>query len=65
MRNRKGTVGVESNGGWLRLRLPRNFEKRYIYLNLADTEENRAIAESLAERKNREIFQSRIEALNF
>lgn len=65
MRNRKGLVGVEADRGFLRLRLPRQSTKRYLYLNLPDSPENRAIAQRLAEEKNREIETARIESLNF
>jgi hypothetical protein len=64
-RQRKGLVGVESDRGNLRLRFPPRFPKRYLYLNLPDSPENRAIAQKLAEEKNREIQQTQIESLNF
>ncbi|MBD2204887.1 DUF3596 domain-containing protein [Calothrix sp. FACHB-1219] len=47
----KGTVGVESFQDRLRLRLPRQAcpsKKRYLSLNLADTPENRQLAEQKA-----------------
>jgi hypothetical protein len=49
---RKGTVGIESNRGWLRLRLPRSAspegKQKYIYLNLPDNGDSRDIAREKA-----------------
>ncbi|MCT7955730.1 hypothetical protein [Laspinema palackyanum] len=64
-RNRKGLIGIESDRGYLRLRFPPQFFKRYLYLNLPDSPQNRAIAQKLAEEKNQEIQQAQIESLNF
>lgn len=56
IKSSKGTVSIETFQGRLRLRLPRSLyegKQKYITLGLADTEENRAIAEerrALAER---------------
>ncbi len=51
-RQRKGTVGIESNRGWLRLRLPRSVspegKQKYIYLNLPDNGNSRDIAREKA-----------------
>lgn len=46
-RAQKGTVVVQSNGGRLRLQLPRHLfggKQRFVYLNMADTDENRELA---------------------
>lgn len=53
---KKGTVGIESISGRLRLRLPRaSGSKRYVYLNLSDTKENRRQAKKIANRIQQEI----------
>ncbi len=49
MRKNKGSVNIQSIKGRLRLRLPRSIYKgsqKYLSLNLADTKENRKIAEA-------------------
>lgn len=51
MKQPKGTVGVESNSGRLRLRLPRHLfsgQQRYLYLGLLDTKTNRKVASAKA-----------------
>lgn len=65
LRQRRGLVGVEADRGNLRLRFPSTFPKRYLYLSLPDSPENRAIAQKLAEEKNQEIQRAQVEALNF
>jgi hypothetical protein len=57
MRQRKGTIGIESDKGFLRLRLPRNQVQgsRYIYLNLTDSKKNRQEAERLAKKLEAEL----------
>ena len=50
-RRRKGTVGVMASRGMLRLDLPRELysgKNTFLYIGLADTLENRAIAECKA-----------------
>jgi integrase len=50
-RQPKGTVGIETNNGRLRLRLPRHVyggKQKYFYLGLADTKANRRIAQAKA-----------------
>ncbi len=50
-RNRKGSVGIESFRGRLRLHLPRqlfNGQNKYLTLGLTDTPENRNLAEQKA-----------------
>ncbi len=68
-RNRKNTIIVESDRGWLRLRLPRGQKRRYLYLNLQDIPEERAIAQAIADRKNQERLQALVDehnvAINF
>lgn len=56
-RRRKGTVGVESDRGWLRLRMPRSHQPRYIYLNLPDEPQFRKIANELAQKEQDKLFQ--------
>jgi len=54
----KGTVSVSFNQNRLRLNLPRTLfggQRKYISLNLADTPENRAIAEDKALQANLDI----------
>lgn len=51
IRRPKGSVGVQSNGGYLRLSLPRHLfggKQRFISLGLPDTEENRQLADAKA-----------------
>ena len=50
-------MGVEVDRGWLRLRMPRSSERRYIYLNLPDEPKYRAIAHEIAQREQERIFQ--------
>jgi integrase len=50
-RKPKGSVGIESKDGRLRLRLPRHIfggKQKYLYLDLADTLVNRKVAEAKA-----------------
>lgn len=54
-RNRKGSVGVESDRGWLRLRMPANYSPRYKYLNYRDTQTNRQKAVEMARKIEAEI----------
>lgn len=59
MQGRKGCVGIESDRGRLRLRLPRSICKgsdRYLYLELMDTEANRKIASHKAAQIERDLF---------
>jgi integrase len=61
---RKGTVGVESNGGVLRLRLPRQVyggRQKYLYLGLNDTKPNRKIAGAKAKQIESDIFFDRFD----
>jgi integrase len=61
---RKGTVGIENNGGVLRLRLPRQVyggRQKYLYLGLLDTKENRKIAKAKAQVIESDIFFDRFD----
>jgi integrase len=61
---RKGTVGIENNGGVLRLRLPRQVyggRQKYLYLGLNDTKENRKIAKAKAQAIESDIFFDRFD----
>ena len=61
---RKGTVGVENNGGTLRLRLPRHVyggRQKYLYLGLNDTKENRKTARAKAQIIESDIFFDRFD----
>lgn len=63
-RKAKGTVGVESNRGSLRLRLPRHIfrgQQKYIYLGLSDTKKNRKLAEAKAQLIQSDIFFERFD----
>jgi integrase len=47
----KGTVVVQSNEGRLRLQLPRHLfggKQKFLYLNMADTDKNRELAQAKA-----------------
>lgn len=51
MKKEKGTVGIETNNGRLRLRLPRHLfggKQTYLYLGLADNKANRKVASAKA-----------------
>ncbi|GET43095.1 Arm DNA-binding domain-containing protein [Microseira wollei] len=51
MKAPKGTVGIETHHGWLRLRLPRTVttgSSRYFSLGLQDTPDNRKKAQVIA-----------------
>jgi integrase len=61
----KGSVGIESFQGRLRLRLPRqlhNGTQKYLTLNLADTPENRQIAEQKAHQIELDIISGEFDA---
>ena len=58
-RRRKGTVGVMASRGMLRLHLPRELysgKNTFLYIGLADTLENRAIAECKAKQIELDIL---------
>lgn len=64
MQGRKGCVGIESNQGRLRLRLPRQLyggKQVYLYLGLADTPLNREAAGHTAYEIERDIFYSKFD----
>lgn len=61
---RKGTVGIESNNGVLRLRLPRQIyggRQKYLYMGLNDTKPNRKIAAAKAKQIESDIFFERFD----
>lgn len=62
-RNPKGTVGIESVGGRLRLRLPRQLglRRRYYALGLTDTKANRRIARAKAQAIESDIVMERFD----
>lgn len=60
----KGSVGIETNNGCLRLRLPRHVfggHQKYLYLGLADTKINRKLAEAKANLIQSDIFFERFD----
>ncbi|WP_156823706.1 hypothetical protein [Oscillatoria acuminata] len=67
-RQRKGTVGIESNRGWLRLRLPRTAsptgKQQYIYLNLPDNGNSRDIAREKAIEIELDIRRGTLKEIN-
>lgn len=63
-RKPKGSVGIESKDGRLRLRLPRhlfNGKQKYFYLDLTDTPVNRKIAEAKAKAIEHDIVFERFD----
>ncbi len=63
-RKPKGTVGIESFKGHLRLRLPRHVfkgQQKYLYLGLIDTKLNRKAAEAKAQQIQSDIFFERFD----
>jgi integrase len=60
----KGTVGVESNNGRLRLRLPRQVyggRQKFLYLGLADSKDNRRLAQAKAAQIESDIILERFD----
>lgn len=60
----KGSVGIETNNGCLRLRLPRHVfggQQKYLYLGLSDTKINRQLAEAKAQQIQSDIFFERFD----
>ena len=65
MKKSKGTVSVQSFRGRLRLRLPRHVfggEQKYLTLGLADTSDNRRIAEAKAKLIESDITLERFDS---
>jgi integrase len=63
-RKPKGSVGIESINGALRLRLPRHVFKgyqKYLYLGLSDTARNRKLAEAKVQQIESDIFFERFD----
>jgi hypothetical protein len=64
-RHAKGTVGVEAYQGRLRLRLPRQVfggKQKYLSMGLADTPENRKVAELKARQIELDIISDNFDA---
>jgi len=64
MRRSKGSVGVESNNGRLRLRLPRQVyggQQKFLYLGLADSKDNRRLAQAKAAQIESDIVLERFD----
>lgn len=63
-RKPKGSVGIESFKGCLRLRLPRHVfkgQQKYLYLGLSDTKMNRKLAEAKVQQIQSDIFFERFD----
>lgn len=63
-RKPKGSVGIETVNGSLRLRLPRHVfrgQQKYLYLGLSDTVKNRKLAEAKVQQIQADIFFERFD----